>query len=92
MPENDIPVVRIVVKGCPSTRSEETNIQRVPQHAAAGIQGQSLAWKCIVRGYAGRLCQGAVSRIVGMGNADGRPAQKTSGHLSRTPGRPWMKC
>ena len=28
MPEYDIPVVRIVVKGCPSTRSEKTNIPR----------------------------------------------------------------
>ena len=28
MPEIDIPVVRIVVKGCPSTRSEETNVRR----------------------------------------------------------------
>ena len=28
MPENDIRVVRIVVKGCPSTRSEKTNVPR----------------------------------------------------------------
>ena len=28
MPEYDIPVVRIVAKGCPSTRSEKTNVPR----------------------------------------------------------------
>ena len=28
MPESEVPVVRIIVKGCPSTRSERTNVLR----------------------------------------------------------------
>ena len=91
MPENDIPVVRIVVKGCPSTRSEKTNVPRARNMLLRAFEDNHWPGNAMFA-----ITPAALSRrrfrILGIENANGRPVRKTSGHLSRTPGRPWMKC
>ena len=65
MPEIDIPVVRIVVKGCPSTRVERTNVQRARNMLLRALEDNRWPGNAMFAITPGGFVKGAVSRSLG---------------------------